>query len=143
MSIKTNFEFPRGENPNDALKQGQRLAQDLSKNFKAISKALGISTTNNFVSGINGVEFSSAYSITCASGTTNSVAVTFTHSFGTVPTGFILTDITSSNTAGLTNPVLTRDSWTTTQVVIRLSILNVDTFSTKTQSGNFKILLLR
>jgi len=139
-SIKTNFEMPRGDDP---VKQAQRLAQDLSSNFKAISNALGISTTNNFVSGINGVEFSSAYSIACAPGTTNSVAVTFTHNFGTVPTGFILTDITSSNTAGLTKPVLTRDSWTTTQVVIRLSILNVDTFSTKTQSGNFKILLLR
>jgi hypothetical protein len=37
VSIKTNFEFPRGDDP---VKQGQRLAQDLSTNFKAIVNKL-------------------------------------------------------------------------------------------------------
>lgn len=36
-SIKTNIEFPRGDDP---IKQGQRLAQDLSSNFKAIDKLI-------------------------------------------------------------------------------------------------------
>ena len=37
-SIKTNFEVPRGDDP---VKQGQRLAQDLSSNFKAINNLFG------------------------------------------------------------------------------------------------------
>jgi hypothetical protein len=41
--IKTNFEMPRGDDP---VKQGQRLAQDLSSNFKAIAKQLGASSSS-------------------------------------------------------------------------------------------------
>jgi hypothetical protein len=37
-SIKTNFEMPRGTDP---TKQAQRLAQDLSSNFKAINNLFG------------------------------------------------------------------------------------------------------
>lgn len=143
MSIKTNFEFPRGESPNDVIKQGQRLAQDLSKNFKSISKALSASTSDSLVSGIDGVEFSSNYSVVCPSATNGASTYTFTHNFGALPTGYIVTDLTSSNTIYLSNPVLTRDSWTTTQITIRLSVLTIDFASSRTQSGAFKILVLR
>ena len=38
MSIKTNFEIPRSTSPEGLRLEGQRLAQDLSTNFKAIEK---------------------------------------------------------------------------------------------------------
>ena len=47
-SIKTNFEFPRGDDP---VKQGQRLAQILSSNFKAIASALSSSGNSSLSSG--------------------------------------------------------------------------------------------
>ena len=47
-SIKTNFEFPRGDDP---IKQGQRLAQTLSSNFKAIVNALSLSENSTVLSG--------------------------------------------------------------------------------------------
>jgi hypothetical protein len=37
VSIKTNFEMPRGDDP---IKQAQRLSQDLSMNFKSINNLL-------------------------------------------------------------------------------------------------------
>ena len=45
MSIKTNFEIPRATSDVEIAKQGQRLAQDLSKNFKSVKNQLESLTT--------------------------------------------------------------------------------------------------
>jgi hypothetical protein len=145
MSIKTNFEIPRAADDNDVVKQGQRLSQDLSKNFKAIRKEIDslIGQSNPLTSGINGVAFSSSYSVTATSGTTAATTVVFTHNFGSIPNGFIVLDLTSSNTIYLTQPIITRDSWTTTQITVRISITSIDFGLNRTQSGTFKIIVLR
>jgi hypothetical protein len=145
MSIKTNFEIPRAADDNDIVKQGQRLSQDLSKNFKAIRKELDnlVGQSNPLTSGINGVSFSSSYSFVVVTGSTTSTTVTFTHNFGSIPTGFIVVDLTSSNTVYLTQPIITRDSWTTTQITVRISVTSIDFGSNRTQSGTFKIIVLR
>jgi hypothetical protein len=148
MSIKTNFELPRASDANDTLKQGQRLAQDLSKNFKAIKKEIDeiVNGSANYTSGINGVLFSSAYSVTAGAVLqVGATSYTFTHNFGFVPSGFIITDLTSSNPAYMTPPVMTRDSWTTTQITVRISSVNLDIPSnlSRTVTGSFKIIVLR
>jgi len=141
MSIKTNFELPRGNSEDDVLLQGQRLSRDLSKNFKSINKQLKnnqeLLQASSF--GLDGVivlqSFSSA---------TGSLFQTFTinHSLGAVPRGFLITDI------NIPNPVVTnaldysifRISWTDTQIVVRL---NIETGTTNAFAGTFSILLLR
>lgn len=146
MSIKTNFEFPRAEDPNDVVKQGQRLAQDLSKNFKSIKNKLDklSITTTSTPYGLDGLEFSGSFSIFMPAGSgTRFQVFTFTHNFGSIPTGFLITDLTSSNSSILTSPIATRDSWTTTQITIRIAITTLDFGTDRTQTGTFKILVLR
>ena len=138
--IKTNFEFPRGT---DNVKFLQRLVQDLSKNFKALKQVSESTTTNSTKYGIDGLEFTGSFSITVPAAGNASTTVTLNHNFGTVPSGFIVIDSTSSNTVYLTQPIYTRDSWTTTQITIRISVLTIDFGSNRTQSGTYKILVLR
>lgn len=139
--IKTNFELPRGD---DDKKYLQRIAQDLSKNFKYISSQLGTGATSSYVSGIDGVAFAGSFSITAppTSGTLFQI-FSFSHSFGSLPSGFLVADLTSSNSAFLTSPIVTRDSWTTTQITIRIAISTLDFASARSQTGTFKIIVLR
>lgn len=147
MSIKTNFEFSRSEDIRDVIKHSQRLSQDLGKNFRSIKNSIDkiITDTETYQSGINGVSFSSAYSVTASLLQVGASTFTFTHNFGSIPNGFIVVDLTSSNTVYMTPPVVTRDSWTTTQIVVRISSMNIDIPNglNRTISGDFKIIVLR
>lgn len=138
--IKTNFEFPRGT---DNVKFLQRLVQDLSKNFKALKDSADSLLVNSTTYGLDGMLFTGSFSIGVPAGTNAATTVTLTHNFGSVPSGFIVVDSTSSNTVYLTQPIYTRDSWTTTQITIRISILSIDFASSRTQTGTYKILVLR
>lgn len=77
MSIKTNFEMPRGDDP---IKQGQRLAQDLSSNFKAIQNQIQNSKHEDLTG-----------TFTTYVGTAFWV-YNFNHSLGSVPAGFQVID---------------------------------------------------
>lgn len=137
MSIKTNFEFPRGENPNDVVKQGQRLAQDLSKNFKSIIKQLNqANSTSISILDLGGLQFSGSFSYGGGVGSTD---YTFTHNFNKIPNGFILLDSTSNNFGAGASLSIIRLSWTVTQITVRLSI---DSGVAAATSGTFKILVL-
>ena len=138
--IKTNFEFPRGT---DNTKFLQRLVQDLSKNFKALKDSTDNISINSTTYGLDGMLFTGSFSIGVPAGANAATTATLTHNFGSVPSGFIVVDSTSSNTAYLTQPIYTRDSWTTTQITIRISILSIDFASSRTQTGTYKILVLR
>lgn len=146
MSIKTNFEFPRGDDP---VKQGQRLSQDLSKNFKNILKEINAFKSDAAASasnpyGLNGKELSGSFSIAVPSAAgTRFQIFTLDHNFESLPSGFLVTDLTSSNSSVLTAPIVTRDSWTTTQITIRIAISTLDFATARTQTGTFKILVLR
>jgi len=146
VSIKTNFEIPRAIDENDIVKQGQRTAQDLSKNFKAIKKELSSIAESQAKSLLsNEIVFSGSYSITVSSFNYGSSVFTFTHGFNVLPSGFVVVDLTSSNTVYMTDPVVTRVSWTTTQITVRISTSNFDIVGglNHTQSGTFKIMVLR
>jgi len=144
--IKTNFEMPRGDDP---VKQAQRLSQDLTSNFKAILKEINDLKSNTTSSalnpyGLSGIELSGSFSITVPSAAgTRFQIFTLTHGFGSLPSGFLITDLTSSNSSVLTSPIVTRDSWTTTQITIRIAISTLDFATSRTQTGTFKILVLR
>lgn len=144
--IKTNFELPRGSDP---VKQAQRLSQDLSNNFKIVLKEISALKNNSASSvskpyGLSGTEFSSSFSVTVPSAAgTRFQVFTLTHDFGSLPSGFLITDLTSSNSSVLTSPIITRDSWTTTQITIRIAISTLDFATSRTQTGTFKILVLR
>lgn len=109
MSIKTNFEFPRGENPNDVIKQGQRLAQDLSKNFKSIKKNLDVIDQIQ-----QNIPFSSFVDLVYnfPAGSPGAVNVTVAHNLGVIPTGWVIID----NTNGETTPW--RASWTNSDMTL-------------------------
>jgi len=145
MSIKTNFEIPRASDEGDIVKQGQRTAMDLSKNFKAINNYINEQKAieKSGVYGLNGVEFNQSYSIVVPSGSHSSASYTFNHGFNVVPSAFLVTDITSSATVFLSDPVITRVSWTTTQITVRIGVISIDFGATRTQAGTFKILVLR
>lgn len=145
MSIKTNFEIPRATDEGDIVKQGQRTAQDLSKNFKAIRKEIDQISQNtiNYVSGINGVKLSTAFSIAIPAFSYGSSTYTLTHNIGSIPSGFIISDLVSSTSAGTSEPVITRVSWTATQIVVRIGSLNASLAGGATLSGTFTIIVLR
>ena len=84
--IKTNFEIPRGDDP---VKQAQRLAMDLSANFKAISS--NIQSLSNMSSGIN-----TYVDIVYVLNGTTYVPVSHPHGLGTTPVGWFVIDITLS-----------------------------------------------
>ena len=137
MSIKTNFEFPRGESPGDVLKQGQRLSQDLSKNFKSIIKQLNqANNTAISILDLGGMQFSGSFSYGGGIGITD---YTFSHNFNKVPSGFFVLDSTSNNFGAGASLSVIRLSWTTTQITVRLSI---DSGVAAATSGTFKILVL-
>lgn len=145
MSIKTNFEIPRALDDKDVVKQGQRTAQDLSKNFKSIKKELNALSEIQSNSLLNYVEFTGSFSITVAPPNYGSATFTFSHGFNALPSGLLVVDLTSSNTVYMTDPILTRVSWTTTQITVRIGTNNFDAVSglNRTQTGTFKIYVLR
>lgn len=140
--IKTNFELPRGD---DDTKYTQRVAQDLSKNFKAIRKEIDqiSQSTINYVSGINGVKLSATFSISVPVFGYGSSTYTLTHNIGSIPSGFIVSDIISSTSATTSDPVITKVSWTATQIVVRIGSLNSSLAGGATLSGTFTIIVLR
>lgn len=145
MSIKTNFEIPRAIDVNDIAKQGQRTAQDLSKNFKSIKKELDqiASQSASYVSGIDGIKLSGTFTYNIAAGTYGSATVVLTHGIGTLPSGFIITDIVSAASSASTDPQITRVSWTTTEITIRIGSINSSGAAAATRTGTFTIIVLR
>lgn len=138
-SIKTNFEMPRGDDP---VKQAQRLSQDLSSNFKAINKELSALkiNTQNTPYGLDGLEFSGSYS---SAGGGIISDYTFTHNFGSIPSGFWCTDVTASSFSASVGPPgfsIIRIAWTTATITVRIAL---DTGNLGPCSGSFKILVLR
>jgi hypothetical protein len=129
MSIKTNFEFPRGTDSIDIIKQGQRLAQDLSKNFKTISNMLDPLT--------EGTEFTQDFSYTSGSQVYN---YTFVHNFNTIPSGFYIKDMfTNAPSTTFEQYHAIRTSWTSKEISIKISY----SASTSIINGSFKIIILR
>lgn len=89
--IKTNFEFPRGE---DNQKYQQRIAQDLSKNFKALigkitSLNKDITTIQN--SSSLGYTVGQFISITFPATTIGTHSVS--HTLGVIPKGWVVSDV--------------------------------------------------
>jgi len=126
MSIKTNFEFPRGDDP---IKQGQRLAQDLSKNFKSISNMIDPLA--------QGIEFTQDFSYSSGNQVYN---YTFIHNFNTIPSGFYIKDITTNApSAAFEHFHAIRTSWTSKEISIKISY----SASTSTIGGSFKLMVLR
>lgn len=138
MSIKTNFEFPRGESDSDLLTQGQRLSQDLSKNFKSIKKQLGITGESVTPVSLDGAYVTQGFS---APSGTLFASYTIAHGLGVVPTSFIVSDIAfSSGSLGALSYSLFRLSWTATDITVRL---NITTGTGTAFAGSFKLLVLR
>lgn len=141
--IKTNFEFPRGD---DTVKFLQRLVQDLSKNFKAIKTTSQVTSNFNSTYGLDGIELAGSFSITgppASQAIYTSTTQVLNHNFGTVPRGFIVTDTTTSS--GGTYPCvvvgISRSSWTTTQISIKIEC--IDLLGGANVTGTYKILVLR
>ena len=87
---------------------------------------------------LNGVYITQGFS-----GPSGSLFTTFTlnHNLGVVPSGFIVTDINyTSGSLAAENNSISRVSWTTTQITIRL---NITTGTGTAFAGSFKILVLR
>lgn len=86
---------------------------------------------------IDGLDFSSSFS----SGSGASIHdFTFSHNFGSDPSGFLVLDLTSSGIGAGGSISLFRTSWTTTQISVRII---VDTNVAGGHSGSFKIKVLR
>lgn len=143
MSIKTNFEIPRAVDENDIVKQGQRTAQDLSKNFKAIKKQLDNMSQNQSTYGLDGIIVSQSFSVSAASYSSGVNSYVLNHNFNAVPSGYIILDFSSNYVTAVTQPVITRSSWTSTQITFNISILNIDMGGAHAISGSFKVLILR
>lgn len=139
MSIKTNFELPRGGDQDEVIKQGQRLAQDLSKNFKSISKqltAISNASTNKTLLDLGGILFSQSISGGAGTFVNN---YTFTHNIGSLPSGFIIVDQTCSPFPSAAYMSIVRVSWTTTDITVRVSINILPSVSF---AASFSILVL-
>jgi hypothetical protein len=137
VSIKTNFELPKNDIESDLETQAQRLARDLSKNFKSVKKQLRqVADTNITINNLGGVEFSQSWSSAIGLYLNS---FTFTHNLGVVPSKWLIIDSTVTNvTAGGVYSIW-RSSWTSTQITITIS---VDTNIVTSTSGTFKILVL-
>jgi len=107
-TIKTNFEFPRGD---DLQKQGQRLAQDLSISMKAIKSELEKTTNSSFVNGTY-----SDLIFTFSGGSTQTQA----HGLGVTPSGWMVIDTYASGSSfTVVYPV--RTAWDSTNISIYFS----------------------
>ena len=140
MSIKTNFEIPRASEPSDLSRQGQRLAQDLSRNFSSIKKQLNeVSAQSEEVEPAEFVDFTGSMTISSATSVTYQ-DYTFTHNFGTIPSGYFIIDsqFDGGSPVRIFHPV--RLSWTTTAITVRVSLL---ISGAGVGTGNFKIRILR
>ena len=147
--IKTNFEFPRGDN---LEKQGQRLSQDLSLSMRSIIKRFenleNVTTSSSDTYGLDGQIFNVSYSLSAALGSPSSTSInpetaTLNHTLGSVPSGFIILDSTFTTSAPLYCCVqsITRSSWTISTVTIKINIMY--STSVSSYSGTMKILVLR
>lgn len=112
MTIKTNFEFPRGDDP---LKNAQRLSQDLSYNFKGVVNRMSASdeTIASLASSIAAIP-QVVYQDVTASSTGSTAGVTCSHSLGVTPTRWEMIDYTASSTADLA--MISRASWSSTNI---------------------------
>lgn len=96
--------------------------------------------------GLNGVEFSGSYSFNITYGIGNNTQTfTLTHNFGSIPSGFIVTDLTFVPVGPLQSfPTIVRTSWTSTQITIKIGVYDATTSAGPTLvTGTFKILVLR
>jgi hypothetical protein len=145
--IKTNFEMPRDADP---VKQAQRLAQDLSKNFKSINNYIEtISNASTLPFGLDGEVVSSNYSITIASGGPLVLFqdIVLNHNLGSVPSGYFILDLTFSpvTPADFFPPTIYRTSWTSTQIAFRINMISGTGLGPGpwTNTGTFSAIVLR
>lgn len=123
MSIKTNFEIPRGSDLQDVQKQGQRTAQDLSKNFKAIRKELDeIVKIQETQSQLKFIDLIFVLS------TATSAIITKNHDLGSIPAGWYIIDSTVSAIEVFS---IIRSSWTTSQISLYAAGINGVTVTCK------------
>ena len=115
MSIKTNFEIPRAIDENDIVKQGQRTAQDLSKNFKAIKKELD-EVRNNYNVSVGMTKFVDL-NFSFTSGSPLYQVITLPHNLGVVPLGWIIIDIYRVGGSSIA-PGVMRLSWDATNITL-------------------------
>jgi hypothetical protein len=139
VSIKTNFELPKNDIEGDLEMQGQRLARDLSKNFKSIKKQLGITdNTGSSSYGLDGNILTQSFSAGAGS---LFQSYTISHGLGAQPSAYIVLDFSiDSGPIGANTMTLFRTSWTTSDITFRL---NITTGTASAFSGSFKILALR
>lgn len=109
MSIKTNFEFPRGEDPADVIKQGQRLAQDLSKNFKSIKKEIDSIINEPVI--LTGMTKYIDLTFSFTSGSPLYQSVTMSHNLGSIPTGWFIVDAYRTGTGVTEGYSVIRTGW--------------------------------
>lgn len=138
--IKTNFEFPRGD---DNVKFMQRLIQDLSKNFKFIQKNIGANSSASYNQnyGLNGNLVTYNFSL----GNNSSYSVTVAHGLGMVPSGFVVTDMYTSNSISPSPDdsfLLRRTSWDATNITFSFSILFNNIAPGTTVNGYFNVVVL-
>lgn len=108
MSIKTNFEFPRGSDP---LKQGGRLAQDLSSNFKSVNNELDkINKTLTNSLGTNYIDLTYVLNLS------TSATISIIHNLGSIPKGWYIIDQTLSASQIVS---VDRISWDSVQLSLR------------------------
>lgn len=117
MSIKTNFEFPRGEDPADVIKQGQRLAQDLSKNFKSVSNLINEVRASIPAATTAGAYIDLVFSFT--SGSPLYQSVTMAHNLGVIPTGWFIIDAYRTGTGVTEGYSVVRTSWDATNLTLQ------------------------
>ena len=109
--IKTNFEFPRGDDPQGLAKQGQRLAQDLSSNFKALDKKLTSIMTSSIPTQV--LSYFDFYANNLGFG----ASITVAHGLGQIPTGWYVIDLTDPY-GGAVGGIITRNSWDATNITL-------------------------
>jgi hypothetical protein len=110
--IKTNFELPRGD---DDTKYTQRVAQDLSKNFKAIR-----SIVNQITSSINALEQQKKYVDVNLHFTSIYQTLTATHNLGVIPTGWYVIDQYWGGTNFNQAPLIYRTAWTASTITLQV-----------------------
>lgn len=99
------------------------------------------SSSTDFARLLGGLNFSQAYSITIPGGAPSSITSSygFTHNFGSLPSGYIVTMVTSNASALGIGPVVVLGGWTNTTVTIN----TIGYGGGLTISGTFNFTLLR
>lgn len=112
------------------------IVKTLNSSFQPNQSSDSVSSSVS-ISQIDGISFIQSFS----SGSGAYLAdFTFNHNFNSIPSGFLVSDVTCPPIIAGGSVSLFRVSWTTTQITVRIV---VDTNTGVGASGSFKILVLR